>query len=230
MPEAVAGRIKWDATGEHYYEVGVDHGVLAVMGNDGNYETPIAWNGLKTVTENPSGAETTSQYADNIKYLNMISAEEYGLTIEALYYPKKFGECDGTAEVAPGVMIGQQDRKTFGFAYRTLMGNDTANNSYGYKLHLVWGCVASPSSKTHATIADSTEPSSFSWEVKTTPAPVTGYKPTATMDIISTEADADKLKALEDYLYGKDAAGDDVPAVAPKFPSPDEVIQILSAG
>lgn len=213
--------IVWDKTGEHVYETGVDHGVLYQLDDNGTYKDGVAWNGLTTVNETPSGAESTAIFADNVKYLNLISAEEFALTIEAYTYPKEFAECDGSVEVADGVMIGQQSRKTFGFSYRSKIGNDIKNDAYGYKLHLVYGCLASPSERSYSTINDSPEAISFSWEVQTTPVNVLGYKPTALVTIDSTAADPTKLKALEDILYGSDTA-------EPRMPMPDEVITILS--
>lgn len=213
--------IVWDKTGEHVYETGVDHGVLYQLDDNGTYKDGVAWNGLTTVNETPSGAESTSIFADNVKYLNLISAEEFALTIEAYTYPKEFAECDGSVEVADGVMIGQQSRKTFGFSYRSKIGNDIKNDAYGYKLHLIYGCLASPSERSYSTINDSQEAISFSWEVQTTPVNVLGYKPTALVTIDSTAADPTKLKALEDILYGSET-------VEPRMPMPDEVITILS--
>lgn len=230
MPENV-GKIKWDQIGEHLYETGVDHGLLSIVDDTGKYGVPIAWNGLTNVSENPSGADANAQYADNIKYLNLIAAEDFGLTIEAYTYPKEFGACDGTAEIAPGVTIGQQSRRTFGFHYRTRIGNDVMNDNYGYKLHFAYGCVAAPSEKGYGTVSDSPEPISFSWEVNTTPVPVEGFKPTAILTIDSTIADKEKLQALEELIYGKDPTtdgGED--GVAPHFPLPDEIMTLLTAG
>lgn len=230
MPETV-GRIKWDQVGEHFYETGVDHGILSIVDDSGKYGAPIAWNGLTNVSENPSGADANAQYADNIKYLNLIAAEEFGLSVEAFHYPKQFGVCDGTAEVAPGVTIGQQGRATFGFGYRTKLGNDVKNDSYGYKLHFAYGCVAAPSEKGYDTIGDSVEPINFSWEFNTTPVAVEGFKPTAVATIDSSTVDAEKLKAFEEMIYGKDPStpdGDD--GVAGKFPTPDEIVAFFTAG
>lgn len=195
-------KIVWDQTGERTYETGVKYGVLYPV-TSGTYGTGVAWNGLTAVTESPSGAETTSLYADDIKYLNLVSAEEFGGTIEAYTYPDEFKQCDGSASIADGVVIGQQDRKSFGLCYRTTLGNDTDSNAYGYKLHIVYGALASPSEKAYSTINDSPEAITFSWEFKTTPVNVTGFKPTALITIDSTKADPTKLAALEDILYGK---------------------------
>ena len=213
-------KLVWDATGERLYETGVKQGVLYVM-NEGIYPNGVVWNGLTAVTESPSGAEATPLYADDIKYLNLMSAEEFGATIEAYTYPDEFMECDGSAVLAEGVYIGQQPRKTFGLCYRTTLGNDVANDSYGYKLHLIYGALASPSEKAYATINDSPEAITFSWELSTTPVNVTGHKPTASLVIDSTKVEKAKLQALEDALYGtadKEA----------RLPLPDEVKQILT--
>ena len=215
-------KLVWDATGERKYETGVRNGVLYVMGEGGTYPKGVAWNGLTAVTESPSGAEATALYADDTKYLNLISAEEFGATIEAYTYPDEFAECDGSATLAAGVTIGQQPRKTFGMSYRTVYGNDVNNESYGYKLHLIYGAVAAPSEKAYATINDSPEAITFSWEVKTTPVNVTGHKPTASLTIDSTKVDQTKLKKIEDILYGA-AEGE------ARLPLPDEIIQIMQA-
>lgn len=215
-------KLVWDATGERKYETGVRNGVLYVMGEGGTYPKGVPWNGLTAVTESPSGAEATALYADDTKYLNLISAEEFGATIEAYMYPDEFAECDGSATLAAGVTIGQQPRKTFGMSYRTVYGNDVDNESYGYKLHLIYGAVAAPSEKAYATINDSPEAITFSWEVKTTPVNVTGHKPTASLTIDSTKVDAAKLTKIEEILYGKDE-------IEARLPLPDEIIQILQA-
>ena len=222
-------KLVWDKTGERYYETGVNQGVLYPEGEDGTYSNGVAWNGLISVTESPSGAEVTPLYADNIKYLNLMSAEEFGATIEAYTYPEEFAQCDGSAEIATGVMIGQQNRKTFGLSYKTALGNDVDGNDYGYKLHLIYGALAAPSEKGYATINDSPEAITFSWEVTTTPVPVTGFKPTASITIDSTKVDATKLAALEEILYGKDPTksdGDD--GVDPRLPLPDEIIELMT--
>lgn len=214
-------RIIWDNVGERYYETGVKMGVLYPMQSDGTYSKGVAWNGLTSVTESPSGAEATPLYADDIKYLNLVSAEEFGATIEAYTYPDEFAECDGSASLVAGVRIGQQTRKTFGLCYRTTMGNDVEGNGYGYKLHLIYGCLAAPSEKAYSTINDSPEAITFSWEVNTTPVNVTGHKPTAQITIDSTKADAAKLAALEDLLYGTES-------VEAKLPMPDEIAALFA--
>lgn len=219
-------RITWDNVGERYYETGVKMGVLYPVQTGGVYTKGVAWNGLTAVTESPSGAEATALYADDVKYLNLMSNEEFGATIEAYTYPDEFAECDGSAALADGVMIGQQKRKTFGLCYRTTVGNDVDGSDYGYKLHLVYGCLAAPSEKAYATINDSPEAITFSWEVSTTPVNVTGFKPTSQITIDSTKVDKEKLTSLEDILYGKDGE----PASEPKLPLPDEVAAIFSAG
>ena len=223
------GRLVWDATGERLYETGVSQGVLYVQDSTGKYPKGVAWNGLTGVTESPSGAEATALYADDIKYLNLMSAEEFGATIEAYTYPDEFAQCDGSAELAAGVTIGQQDRKTFGMCYKTVLGNDSESNNYGYKLHIIYGAKASPSEKAYATINDSPEAITFSWEVTTTPVNVNGFKPTASLTIDSTKVDAGKLTALEDILYGKDAGAEGTPAaVAARLPLPDEIATLMA--
>ena len=212
--------LTWDQVGERLYETGVDHGVLYLPDDTGVYNAGFAWNGLTTVTESPSGAESSPQYADNIKYLNMVSAEEFGATIEAFTYPEEFGQCDGTALPSPGVAIGQQGRKMFGLSYRTRVGNDVDGTEFGYKLHLLYGCQAAPSEKAYATINDSPEAISFSWDVTSTPAPVTGHKPTSLIVIDSTIVDSADLTALEDLLYGK-------ASVEAALPTPDAVIALF---
>ena len=222
-------RIVWDKTGEHYYETGVKNGVLYPVQEGGVYSKGVAWNGLTAVTESPSGAEATPLYADDIKYLNLISNEEFGCTIEAYTYPDEFAECDGSAALAAGVMIGQQKRKTFGLAYRTAFGNDVDGSDYGYKLHLVYGCLAAPSEKAYATINDSPEAITFSWEVSTTPVSVSGFKPTSQITIDSTKVEPTKLTALENILYGTEAEGDTA-AAEPRLPLPDEIATLFSKG
>ena len=212
-------KIVWDQTGERLYETGVRNGVLYVQ-EGGAYPNGVAWNGLTAVTESPSGAEATPLYADDIKYLSLMSAEEFGATIEAYTYPDEFAQCDGSASLADGVYIGQQARKTFGLCYRTVVGNDVDNNDHGYKLHLIYGALAAPSEKPYATINDSPEAITFSWEITTTPVNVAGFKPTATVVIDSTKVDAAKLKALEDMLYGSDSE-------EPKLPLPDEIATLM---
>lgn len=214
-------KIVWDNTGERLYETGVRNGVLYPIQTDGTYSKGVAWNGLISVTESPSGAEATPLYADDIKYLNLISAEEYGSTIEAYTYPDEFAECDGSASIATGVNIGQQPRKTFGMCYRTVVGNDVENDNYGYKLHLVYGALAAPSEKAFSTINDSPEAITFSWEVSTTPVNVTGFKPTASLTIDSTKVDAAKLASLESILYGSESED-------ARLPLPDEIATLMS--
>ena len=216
-------RLVWDQTGQKTYETGVKQGVLYPQGEGGAYPKGYAWNGLTGVTESPSGAESNPLYADDIKYLNLISAEEFGATIEAYTYPDEFAECDGSAEIAPGVTIGQQARKTFGMAYKTTFGNDVDGNEHGYKLHLIYGALATPSEKAYATINDSPEAITFSWEVTTTPVAVEGFKPTASLTIDSTKVDKTKLAALEDILYGKDS-------VEARLPLPNEVAELMKTG
>jgi hypothetical protein len=213
--------LTWDQVGERLYETGVDHGVLYIPDVNGDYSNGYAWNGLTTVTESPSGAESSAQYADNIKYLNLVSAEEFGATIEAFTYPDEFAQCDGTAFPEVGVAVGQQTRKTFGLAYRTRLGNDLDGTDHGYKLHLIYGCQAAPSEKAYATINDSPEAITFSWEVTTTPVQVTGLSPTSVMVIDSTKVDATALATLEDMLFG--TVGTD-----PRLPLPDEVVSVFS--
>ncbi len=223
-------KLVWDKTGEHFYETGVDHGVLYPIQADGTYNKGVAWNGLSSVTESPSGAEATAIWADNIKYLNLRSAEEFGATIEAYTYPEEYAECDGSAEIATGVVIGQQNRKLFGLCYRTIMGNDVESNNHGYKLHLLYGCQAAPSEKAYSTVNDSPEAITLSWEISTTPINVPGFKPTANVIIDSTKVDKTKLAALEEILYGKDPTtegGSD--GVDPRLPLPDEIVTLLSA-
>lgn len=215
--------LTWDQVGERLYEVGVDHGVLYLPDATGVYATGVAWNGLTTVTESPSGADANPQYADNIKYLNLISAEEFGATIEAFTYPEEFMQCDGTEVPSPGVAVGQQGRKIFGLSYRTKVGNDIDGTEHGYKLHLLYGCQAAPSEKAYATINDSPEAISFSWDITTTPVPVTDYKPTALIVVDSTVVDSAALTSLEDMLYGS-ATGE------AKLPTPDEVIALFPPG
>lgn len=211
----------WDTIGERFYETGVDRGVLYIPDGAGVYTTGVAWNGLKSVNETPSGAESNAVYADNIKYINLISAEDFSATIEAVTYPDEFAQFDGMASPLPGVTLGQQNRKSFGLSYRTIIGNDVENNEHGYKIHLVYGCLATPSEKAYSTVNDSPEPITFSWELSTTPAPVTGYKPTSLIVIDSRLVTPAKLTALELQLYG------DVASTA-KLPTPDQVIAALT--
>lgn len=221
-------KLVWDETSKRYYETGVSKCVLYPQNESGVYPKGVAWNGVTAVTESPSGAEATALYADDIKYLNLISNEEFGCTIEAYTYPDEFADCDGSAALAAGVMIGQQKRKTFGLAYRTTFGNDVDGTDYGYKLHLVYGCLAAPSEKAYATINDSPEAITFSWEVTTTPVSVTGFKPTSQITIDSTKVKPEKLTALEEILYGKDGASDS--GVEPRLPLPDEIAALFSEG
>ena len=226
-------KIVWDNAGERYYETGVKNGVLYVQNTSGegvvSYGIGVPWNGLTAVTESPSGAEATPLYADDIKYLNLMSNEELGLTIEAYTYPDEFADCDGSAALAKGVMIGQQKRKSFGLCYRTVIGNDVESNDYGYKLHMVYGCLAAPSEKAYATINDSPEAITFSWEVSTTPVNVAGFKPTSQITIDSTKANPEKLAALEAILYGKNPTSEgSADGVDPRLPLPDEVATLMA--
>lgn len=213
-------KLSWDNSGERLYETGVKNGVLYVQ-NAGKYPKGVAWNGLTAVTESPSGAEATPLYADDIKYVELTSEEEFGGTIEAYTYPDEFAECDGSAELAKGVKIGQQKRKAFGLAYKTTIGNDEDGNDHGYKLHLVYGCKAAPSEKAYATINDSPEAITFSWEFTTTPVAVAGHKPTAHIEIDSTKADPTCLTALEAKLFGTQSE-------EPQLPLPDEVKTLMT--
>lgn len=215
-------KLVWDATGEKTYETGVRNGVLYVQDTDGTYPTGVAWNGLTAVTESPSGAEATPLYADDIKYLNLVSAEEFGATIEAYTYPAEFEQCDGSASLGTGVTIGQQPRKNFGLSYKTVVGNDTEGEAHGYKIHLIYGATAAPSEKAYQTINDSPEAITFSWEVKTVPVPVTGHKPTASLVIDSRTTNATKLAAIEELLYGGTST-------TAELPTPDEILAILNA-
>lgn len=222
-------KIVWDKTGDHFYETGVKNCVLYIP-TEGVYSKGVAWNGITAITESPSGAEATALYADDIKYLNLYSVEEFGATIEAYTYPDEFAECDGSAELVAGVKIGQQARKPFGLCYRTTIGNDTDGNDHGYKLHIIYGAMASPSEKSYNTINDSPEAVTFSWELTTTPVNVAGAKPTASITIDSTKVDKQKLAALEEVLYGKDGTGSDhTGAAEPRLPLPDEIKTIMTA-
>lgn len=224
-------KLVWDKTGEHFYETGVKNGVLYPMSESGTYPKGVAWNGLTAITESPSGAEATALYADDIKYLNLMSNEEFGATVEAYTYPDEFAECDGSASLTKGVYIGQQARKTFGLCYRTTLGNDAKGNDYGYKLHIIYGAMASPSEKAYSTINDSPDAITFSWELSTTPVAVANFKPTASLTIDSTKVDDAKLTALEEILYGKDGTGEDhtTGAVDPRLPLPDEIATLMKA-
>jgi hypothetical protein len=211
----------WDETGEHLYETGVDHMVLYLLDENGAYSSGVAWNGITSVQETPSGADETKLYADNIKYLSLRAAEEYGSTIEAYQYPDEWAECDGSAAVATGVYIGQQGRRTFGLSYRTLLGNDVKGNDYAYKLHLVYGATASPSSRQYETVNDSPSAMTMSWEISTVPVNVAGYKPTSHIEIDSSVADATKLTTLKGILWG--SANADA-----RLPLPAEIISTMS--
>ena len=216
-------KIKWDQIGERFYETGVSNGVLYVYdAANKTYGNGVAWNGLTAVNQSPSGAEPTALYADNIKYLNLMSTEEFGATIEAYTYPDEFAECNGESELGTGITVGQQKRSTFGFCYQTKIGNDV-DSDLGYKIHLVYGALAKPSAKDYATVNDSPEAITFSWEISTTPVDVPGMKPTATVEIDSTKCDAAKLEALKDLLYGTENS-------EPTLPMPERIIELLGNG
>lgn len=215
-------KLVWDQTSERLYETGVKMGVLYPQDEAGEYPKGVAWNGLTAVTESPSGAEATALYADDIKYLNLMSAEEFAATVEAYTYPDEFAECDGSASIANGVSIGQQKRKAFGLCYRTILGNDVAGNDYGYKIHIIYGAMAAPSEKEYASVNDSPEAITLSWELSTTPVSVNGFKPTASIVIDSTKVDAEKLTALETILYGSETAD-------ARLPLPDEIATLMTA-
>lgn len=215
-------KLVWDQSGKRFYETGVKMGVLYVQNEDGTYPKGVAWNGLTAVNETPSGAEATPLYADDIKYLNLRSAEDFGATIEAYTYPEEFEKCDGSAELAPGVKIGQQARNAFGLCYRTVVGNDIAGNDFGYKLHIIYGATAAPSEKSYSTINDSPEAITFSWEVNCTPVEIDGFKPTASLIIDSTKVDKEKLAALEAKLYGDEST-------EAMLPLPSEIAQMFKA-
>lgn len=226
-----AFNLTWDKSGEHIYETGVKMGVLYVVtGDTGAYGKGVAWNGLATVTESPSGAEASATYADDIKYLNLYSAEEFGATIEAYSYPEEFSVCNGESSLAKGVTIGQQDRRTFGLCYRTVIGNDIMGDNYGYKLHFIYGAKAAPSERAYTSINDSPEPITLSWELSTVPVSVNGYKATSYICIDSTKCDAKKLEALEKIIYGtaatSESANDGVDA---RLPLPDEIATLMAA-
>ena len=206
-------KLVWDQAGQKFFETGVSNGVLYVSDGQGGYLKGVAWNGLTSVAENPSGAESNPVYADNIKYLNIISAEEFGATIEAYTYPDDFMECDGSAQVVAGVNIGQQARKSFGISYRTRVGNDVAGDNLGYKIHVIYNCQAAPSGKTYSTVNESPEAITFSWEVTTTPVPVEGFRPTATVVFDSTKLDAGKMAAVENALYGGTSSEPGLPSI-----------------
>lgn len=214
-------KLQWDVVSQKLYETGVDRGVVYPMSADGTYPLGVAWNGLTGVTENPSGAEASPLYANNGLYINLMSAEKYAATIEAYMYPDEFAECNGSAELTKGVSIGQQKRKPFGLTYRTIIGNDTEGEDYGYKLHLIYGGQAAPSEKGYKTTGDTPEATTMSWEVSTTPIAVDGHKPTASIEIDSTKVDAAKLAALEDILYGSTDK-------EPRLPLPDEIATLMA--
>ena len=214
-------KIKWDQEGKRLYETGVSNGVLYVH-NGVQYQTGVAWNGLISVTESPSGAEATPIYADNIKYLSLTSAEEFAASIEAYTYPDEFAECDGSAELATGVMIGQQKRKKFALVYKTIIGNDTENEAHGYKLHIIYGCQAAPSERAYTTVNDSPEAITFSWEISTTPVEVTDHKPTSILTLDSTKVNAAKMQKIENKLFGEDPSGQ------PTLLTPDKVLEIIN--
>lgn len=220
-------KLIWDKTGERLYETGVSRGVLYPQ-VDGAYPSGVAWNGLSAVNETSSGAEPSPIYANDIKYLNLTSAEEFGCSIEAYTYPKEFEACDGSAEITKGVTIGQQRRKPFGFCYRTVLGNDVENDDYAYKLHLVYGANAAPTEKGYSTKSGDPEAVTFSWEITTTPVEVTGFKPTSNLVIDSSEVDKEKLKTLEEILYGKaPTTADANDGIEPRLPLPDEIVSLL---
>jgi len=214
--------LSWDVTETRLFETGVSKGVLYPVGDNGAYGEGVAWNGLTAITESPSGAEANAVYADNIKYLSLVSAEEFGATIEAFTYPDEFAICDGSAELSDGVMVAQQTRKTFGLSYQTLLGNDVDGNDYGYKIHIIYGALAAPSERAYATVNDSPEAITFSWEVTTTPVAVTGFKPTAVLTIDSTKIHWSDLHAIEALLYGTEL-------VAPSLPLPDAILALISS-
>lgn len=217
--------LQWDQIGERVYETGVKMGVLYPQ-KGGMYPKGVAWNGLTAITESPSGAEPEPIYADDTKYLNLLSNEEFGATVEAYTYPEEFGACDGSAEIGTGVSIGQQRRNPFGLCYRTTIGNDTDGSDYGYKIHIIYGAMASPSEKGYATINDTPEAITFSWELATTPVDVPGFKPTASLTVDSTKVEKEKLKILEEILYGK-AAAESAEAIDARLPLPSEIIELV---
>lgn len=217
---AVSKKLVWDNVGERFYETGVKNCALYLQHTDGSYPKGVAWNGISAINESPSGAESSPIYADDTKYLNLISNEELSASIEAYTYPDEFAECDGSAEIATGITIGQQPRKAFGLAYKTTLGNDIVGNEYGYKLHLLYGCKAAPSEKAYSTINDSPEAITFSWEISTTPVNVKGFKPTSNLTIDSSKVAPEKLAALEAILFGSESA-------EARLPLPDEIITLV---
>ena len=217
---AASKKLVWDNVGERFYETGVKNCALYLQNTDGSYPKGVAWNGISAINESPSGAEASPIYADDTKYLNLISNEELSASIEAYTYPDEFAECDGSAEIATGITIGQQPRKAFGLAYKTTLGNDIVGNEYGYKLHLLYGCKAAPSEKAYSTINDSPEAITFSWEISTTPVNVKGFKPTSNLTIDSSKVAPEKLAALEAILFGSESA-------EARLPLPDEIITLV---
>lgn len=215
-------KLVWDEVGKRFFETGVDRGVLYPIQQDNTYRKGVAWSGLTGVDHKPSGAEATAKYADNMKYLNLIAAEDLGGTIKAYYYPPEWGECDGSAVIAPGVTVGQQSRKMFGLCYRTKLGNDVDGQDYGYKLHLIYGALATPSERSYGTVNDSPDAIEFSWEYTTTPVDVPGFKPSAGLEIDSTGVDKEKLAALEEILYGTETE-------EARLPMPAEIITLLGS-
>lgn len=213
-------KLQWDKVGERYYETGVDRGVLFPMGNKGTYDKGVAWSGLTAINENPTGGEANPFYADNTKYLNIMAAEDFGFGIEAYTYPDEWEACDGSVEIAPGVVAGQQSRKVFGLSWRTLIGNDTDGQDHGYKIHLAYGAQASPSQRNHGTVNENPEPTTMSWDATTTPVEIPGAKPAAHLVINSTKTSAEKLAALEEILYGTEEN-------EPRLPMPAEIIELM---
>lgn len=215
-------KLVWDAVGSRFYETGVSAGVLYVQEESGSYGNGVAWNGITAVNESPSGAESTALYADDIKYLSLLSAEDFGATIEAYMYPDEFAQCNGEASLGAGVVIGQQARRPFGFSYKTKIGNDTVGQDYGYKIHIIYGAQASPSERSHSTVNESPEAVTMSWTITTTPITVTGAKPTAHLTIDSKKVSASALQAIEEALYGSTSA-------EPKLLTPDEIKAIIDS-
>ena len=214
-------KLVFNNVGERLFETGVKNGVLYVMGEDGTYENGVVWNGLTAVTESPSGAETTPLYADDVKYVVIYAAEEFGATVEAYTYPEEFEQCDGSASIFEGITIGQQTRKSFGMCYKTSVGNDVQGQDFGYKIHIIYGAKAAPSEKSYSTINDSPEAVTFSWELSTVPVPVEGFNPTATMVIDSTRVPAEKMTLIENKLYGTESD-------EPTLPLPNEILALLA--
>ena len=213
-------RLIWDEVGQRFFETGVKNGVLYVQNNDGSYANGVVWNGLTAITESPSGAEETPLYADDVKYLTLRSAEEFGATIEAFTYPEEFEQCDGSAQIATGITVGQQARRAFGLCYRTAVGNDIQGQEFSYKLHIIYGCTVAPSEKSYSTINDNPEAITFSWELSTVPVPVDGFKPTASLVIDANKVEAGKLQLLENALFG-DAEND------AKLLLPNEIMELM---